>query len=234
MAQIRAEEPTEQTDRTARLLATARRTRGFMPDDEGLALHDAALRAGGSEVAGASPATFVEIGAWCGKSTVYLGAAAEATGAVVLSIDHHRGSEENQPGWEFHEPDLVDPGVGRIDTLAHWRRTITESRLEASVVGIVGDSPTVASRWDRPLVFCFIDGGHGEEPAWTDYRGWAPHVAVGGWLAIHDVFPDPADGGRPPYELFCHALASQEFVEDGECGSLRVLRRVRPARRNAG
>jgi hypothetical protein len=214
-------------ERTAFLFEAARGTRGFMPDDEGAALYAAALRAGQAEVPGAMPATFVEIGAWCGKSTVYLGAAAEATGAVVLSIDHHRGSEENQPGWEYHEPDLVDPDAGQIDTLANWRRTMSETALEASVVGIVGDSPTMAARWGRPLVFCFIDGGHGEEPAWADFRGWAPHVALGGWLAIHDVFPDPADGGRPPYELYCAALDSGEFVDDGACGSLRVLRRVR-------
>ena len=204
------------------LLQRARRTRGFMPDDEGEALFLAALRAGREEVPGAMPPTFVEIGAWCGKSSVYLGAAAEATGAVLLSIDHHRGSEENQPGWDYHEPDLVDPEAGRIDTLLHWRRTITGAALEASVVGIVGDSPTLAARWDRPLSFCFIDGGHGEEPAWADFRGWAPHVAVGGWLAIHDVFPDPADGGRPPYEIYRAALDSGEFVDDGACGSLRV------------
>ena len=173
----------------------------------------------------------MEIGAWCGKSTVYLGAAAETTGAVLLSVDHHRGSEENQPGWEYHEADLVDPEEGRIDTLLHWRRTISGAGLETSVVGIVGDSPTVAARWDRPLAFCFIDGGHGEDPAWADFGGWAPHVAVGGWLAIHDVFPDPADGGRPPYELYCAALGSGEFVDDGACGSLRVMRRVaRPGR----
>ncbi len=214
------------SERTHALFRAARQTRGFMPDDEGEALFEAALRAGRAAVAGASPSTFVEIGAWCGKSTVYLGAAAEATGAVVLSVDHHRGSEENQPGWDYHEPDLVDPERGHIDTLPHWRRTITAAGLEASVMGIVGDSPTLAARWDRPLAFCFIDGGHGDEPAWADFRGWAPHVAVGGWLAIHDVFPDPADGGRPPYELYLAALDSGEFVDDGGCGSLRVLHRV--------
>ena len=217
------------SERIDALLRSARQTRGFMPDDEGEALFEAARRAGEAEVPGASPSTFVEIGAWCGKSTVYLGAAAEATGAVLLSVDHHRGSEENQPGWEYHEPDLVDPDAGRIDTLPHWRRSVTRAGLEASVMGIVGDSPTLAARWDRPLVFCFIDGGHGDEPAWADFRGWAPHVAVGGWLAIHDVFADPADGGRPPYELYLAALDSGEFVDDGECGSLRVLRRVRAA-----
>ncbi len=199
-----------------------------MPDDEGEALFEAAMRAGASPASDARPLTFVEIGAWCGKSTVYLGAAAEATGAVVLSVDHHRGSEENQPGWQYHEPDLVDPATGRIDTLPHWRRTVAGAGLEAAVIGVVGDSPTLAARWDRPLAFCFIDGGHGEEPAWADYRGWAPLVAVGGLLAIHDVFPDPADGGRPPYELYCAALGSGEFVDDAACGSLRVLRRIRP------
>ncbi len=215
-----------QTERVEDLFVAARHTRGFMPDDEGEALFLAALRAGREEIPGAAPTTFVEIGAWCGKSTVYLGAAAEATGAVLLSIDHHRGSEENQPGWDYHEADLVDPEAGRIDTLAHWRRTVAGAALEASVMGVVGDSPTFAARWDRPLAFCFIDGGHGEEPAWADFRGWAPRVAFGGWLAIHDVFPDPADGGRPPYELYRAALDSGEFVDDGDCGSLRVLRRV--------
>ena len=213
------------------IVRAARRTRGFMPDDEGEALLHAALRAGHAVLPGSDPPTFVEIGAWCGKSSLYLGAAAEATGAVLFSIDHHRGSEENQPGWEHHEADLVDPDVGQIDTLAHWRRAVSGAGLEGPVVGVVGDSPTVAARWAHPLSFCFIDGGHGEEPAWADFRGWAPRVVRGGWLAIHDVFPDPADGGRPPYELFCAALDSGEFTEDGVCGSLRVLRRIGPPAR---
>ena len=221
------------TDRSDTLLALAREIRGFMPDDEGEALYAAARRAGeaasGEHRHDRRPPVFVEIGAWCGKSTVYLGAAAEAAGSVLFSVDHHRGSEENQPGWAYHEPDLVDPVDGRIDTLPHWRRSIAAARLDDIVVGVVGSSSTVASCWTTPLDFCFIDGGHGEEPAWADYRGWAPLVRQGGLLAIHDVFPDPADGGRPPYELWCHAMGSGEWTEDASCGSLRVLRRIRPA-----
>jgi hypothetical protein len=210
--------------RRGELLAFARTVKGFMPDDEGAALYDTALAAG-TETAGA---TFVEIGAWCGKSTVYLGAAAEETGAVLFSLDHHHGSEENQAGWEHFDPEVLDERTGRIDTLPLWRRSVDGAGLATSVVGLVGDSPVVAAHWRTPLQLCFIDGGHGEAPAWADYRGWAPHVAMGGLLAIHDVFPDPADGGRPPYELWCAAVASGEFAEDGECGSLRVLRRVAP------
>ena len=138
---------------------------------------------------------------------------------MLLSIDHHRGSEENQPGWDYHEPDLVDPTVGRIDTLTHWRRSIAKTGLESSVVGVVGDSPTMASLWDRPLCFCFIDGGHGAEPAWADFRGWSPRVADGGWLAIHDVFPDPADGGRPPFELYRAALESENSPTTAPAGA---------------
>jgi predicted O-methyltransferase YrrM len=213
---------TGRAERREQLFEVARSTSGFMPDDEGEALYLAALRAGASS----QHATLVEVGAWCGKSTVYIGAAAEETGGVLFSLDHHHGSEENQPGWEHHDASLVDSETGLIDTLPHWRRTMVTAGLESSVVGIVGDAPTVSAHWSTPLAFCFIDGGHGEEPAWADYRGWAPKVAEDGWLAIHDVFPDPADGGRPPYDIWRAALDSGEFVEDGECGSLRVLRRL--------
>jgi predicted O-methyltransferase YrrM len=217
-----AEDATVRADRREHLFLLARGATGFMPDDEGEALYLAALRAGASF----EDATFVEIGAWCGKSTVYVGAAAEATGAVLFSLDHHHGSEENQAGWEHHDPSLIDPDTGRIDTLPHWRGTVVNAQLERSVVGVIGDSPTVSAHWRTPLAFCFIDGGHGEDPAWADYRGWSPHVAEDGWLAIHDVFPDPADGGRPPYDIWRAALDSGEFVEDGACGSLRILRRL--------
>ena len=207
------------------LLDRARATKGFMPDDEGLALYRAALRAG---PVGPTGGTIVEIGAWCGKSTIYLGAAAQRTGGVVFSVDHHHGSEENQPGWEHHDSSVVDVRTGRIDTLPYWRAAVDGAGLADCVVGVVGDSAVVAARWRTPVDLCFIDGGHGAGPAWADYRGWAPHVAVGGWLAIHDVFENPADGGRPPYELWRAALRSRQFVADGECGSLRVLRRVSP------
>ncbi len=203
------------------LVAVARAAKGFMPDDEGIRLYGAGLEAAGS---GEGP--LLEVGTYCGKSAVYLGAAARAAGTVLFTVDHHRGSEENQLGWPHHDPGVVDPGTGRMDTLPHFRHTLERAGLEDVVVGIMGDSSVVAGHWATPLSLLFIDGGHGAEPAWADYRGWAPHVAVGGLLAIHDVFEDPADGGRPPYELWCRARGSGAFADVGACGSLRVLRRV--------
>lgn len=206
------------------LRARAVAARGFMPPDEGDALYAAALEAGRS-VAGAP---FAEVGSYCGRSTVWLGAAARECATVLVAVDHHRGSEENQAGWEHHEPDLVDAVTGRLDTLPVFRRTVHDAGLEDHVVAAVGESPAVARIWSTPLALCFIDGGHGVEPARADYMGWAPHVAVGGTLAIHDVFPDPADGGRPPYEeIYLPALASGRFTERAATGSLRVLSRTR-------
>jgi predicted O-methyltransferase YrrM len=202
-------------------LALARRVAGFMPDDEGLALHRA-----GAEATAAGP--LLEIGSWCGKSAVYLGDAAAAGATVLFCVDHHRGSEENQAGWEHHDAALIDPRTGRIDTLPTFRRTIEEAGLEAVVVAVVGESTVVAAHWQTPLGMVFIDGGHGRAPAHADYESWAPHVARRGLLAIHDVFENPADGGRPPFEIWRRAIASGAFLPLDEAGkgSLRVLRRI--------
>jgi hypothetical protein len=153
-----------------------------------------------------------------------LGAAARERGTVLFAIDHHRGSEENQPGWEWHDPTLVDPRTGTLDTLPTFRHTVWRARLEGVVIAVVGDSPVVASHWSTPCALVFIDGGHGKEPAFADYESWAPHVAPGGLLAIHDVFPDPRDGGRPPYEVWLRAK-EDGFEELSATGSLRVLRK---------
>ena len=199
--------------------AAAEAARGFMPPDEGVALYEAAL------LVADSAAPMLEIGSYCGKSGIYLGSAAKERNTILFALDHHRGSEENQPGWEWHEPDLVDPEVGVIDTLPRFRRTIFDAGLEGTVVALVGDSPTVGSRWAIPLSLLFIDGGHGSEPAHRDFELWTPWIEDGGILAIHDVFPDPADGGRPPYEIYCRAIESGEFTDVSATGSLRVLRR---------
>lgn len=203
--------------------AHALAARGFMPADEGDALHAAALEAG----AAVPGAPFAEVGSYCGRSTIWLGAAARSCGTTLLAVDHHRGSEENQAGWEHHEPDLVDPEIGRMDTLPRFRRTVFEAGLEDHVVAAVGQSPAVARIWSTPLALCFIDGGHGREAARLDYEGWARNVTPGGTLAIHDVFPDPADGGRPPYEeIYRPALESGRFTERSATGSLRILTRT--------
>jgi N-succinyldiaminopimelate aminotransferase len=204
------------------LLRAAEAAKGFMPPDEGRALYETAL-------AYAPVGPVVEIGTYCGKSTIYLAAAARQFDQTVVTVDHHHGSEEHQPGWEFHDTSLIDPETGRIDTLPQFRATMAAAGLEDDVVAVVGRSDRVAQVWRGLLGMVFIDGGHTDEAAQADYETWAPKVTMGGALVIHDVFPDPADGGQAPYRIYQRALESEDFTEVRAAGSLRVLERTRPS-----
>ncbi len=210
------------SDMPTDLLAHADRAKGFMPPDEGALLYRVA-----SERAPDGP--LLEVGTYCGKSAIYLGAAARectAARAVVFTVDHHRGSEENQAGWEHHDATLVDPHTGLMDTLPVFRRTLAAADLEDHVVALIGRSTTISAHWHTALSLLFIDGGHAEEHAQNDYSGWAPWVMQGGSLVIHDVFEHAADGGQAPYHVFLRALESGAFTEVETVGSMRVLRRT--------
>ncbi|QNS06524.1 class I SAM-dependent methyltransferase [Streptomyces xanthii] len=216
---------TTTSDRPAAdVLAAFEAAKGFMPLDEGLALYAAAVEAG------ALGLPLLEVGTYCGRSTILLADAARAAGVSALTVDHHRGSEEQQPGWEYHDPETVDPVVGLMDTLPTFRRTLHAAGLEDHVVALVGKSPRVAKAWGGKLGLVFIDGGHTDEHATADYEGWAPHVAEGGLLLIHDVFPVKHDEwtGQAPYRVYLRALESGAFTEVSVCDSLRVLRRTGP------
>jgi predicted O-methyltransferase YrrM len=199
-------------------LAVASRTKGFLPDDEAAALRDAA--------AAAPPGLWLEIGTYCGKSTLHLGSVARTVGAQLVTLDHHHGSEENQPGWEWHDPSLVDPRTDRIDTLPSLRHALFDAALEPVVSVLVATTQQAATWWTSPLAFLFLDGNHTEQTAQHDYAAFARHLLPGALLAVHDVFPDPADGGQPPWHVVQRALQDGAFVPVDEHGSLRVLRRT--------
>ncbi|MEU3344420.1 class I SAM-dependent methyltransferase [Streptomyces sp. NPDC006700] len=209
------------------ILAAFEAAKGFMPTDEGLALYAAAVTAGRLGL------PLLEVGTYCGRSTVLLADAGRRAGVTALTVDHHRGSEEQQPGWEYHDPETVDPLIGLMDTLPTFRRTLHRAGLEDHVVALVGRSPQIAALWNTPLGLVFVDGGHTDEHAGADYDGWAPHLAEGGLLVIHDVFPDPVDEftGQAPYRVYLRALESGGFTEVSATGSLRVLRRTETAAR---
>jgi predicted O-methyltransferase YrrM len=197
---------------------------GFMPAAEGLALCETAE-------AYAAVGPVLEVGSYCGKSAIYLTAGVRAARKdgirqQVVTVDHHRGSEEHQPGWEYHDPSLVDAESGRLDTLPRLRATLAAAGVEDDVVVVVGRSADVARLWRTPLGLLFIDGGHTDAAAQWDYQGWAPWVALSGVLAIHDVYQDPVDGGQAPFRIYQRALASGAFTEVRHEGSLRVLERT--------
>jgi predicted O-methyltransferase YrrM len=192
--------------------------KGFLDDEEGLRLHELAR-------AHAHLGPILEIGSYCGKSSVYLGSGAKAAGGVLFCLDHHRGSEENQRGELYHDPDVFDAAAERVDTLPFLRDTIRRAELEDVAIPVVTRSATFARFWSAPLGMVFIDGGHTFEAAHTDYESWSPKIARGGILAIHDLFPDPNEGGQAPIEVYRRALASGDFDELPTTKTLGVLRR---------
>jgi predicted O-methyltransferase YrrM len=192
--------------------------KGFLDPQEGAALYAAAAEM-------APQGLCVEIGSYCGKSTIILGAACQQAGSTLLAIDHHRGSEENQPGEEYFDPDL-DDGAGGMSSLDQFRANIKRAGLEDTVIPALSPSALVARLPLAAPAFVFIDGGHSMPAALADYRNWGTRVMAGGLLAIHDVFPNPADGGRPPHEIYKLALHSGLFKEENAVKSLRILRRL--------
>ncbi len=193
--------------------------KGFLAKNEGEALYQHALAA-------ADLAPCLEVGSYCGKSTVYLGAACKKANTILFAVDHHRGSEEHQLGEEYHDPELYDAEFSQMDSFREFRRTLARAQLDDTVVPIVAPSVLASRAWTTPLGMVFIDGGHSMEAALNDYRSWAGHIVRGGWLAIHDVFPNPADGGRPPYEIWKLAQESGLFEALPLINTLGLLKRL--------
>ncbi len=192
--------------------------KGFLAEDEGEALYQYALQA-------STLGPCLEVGSYCGKSSVYIGAACQQNDSVLYALDHHRGSEEHQLGEEYHDPELYDGGVGLMDSFKAFRDTVSRAKLDDTVVPVVSSSAVASKHWVTPLGMVFIDGGHSEEAAHTDYRSWAGHVVSGGILAIHDIFPNPAEGGQAPYNIWKLAKASGLFEELATVNTLGLFRR---------
>jgi predicted O-methyltransferase YrrM len=192
--------------------------KGFLDEVEGQRLYEIALVA-------SRRGPCLEIGSYCGKSTLYLGSACKRNKSILFAIDHHRGSEEQQPGQAFFDPELLDPETGCIDTFKEFRKTIESAGLEDTVVPIVSRSEVAARLWATPLSLVFIDGGHTYEAVYIDYKAWTGHIIPSGYLLIHDIFEDPQKGGQAPYHIYNLAVASGLFHAHPMTKTLGVLQR---------
>jgi hypothetical protein len=192
--------------------------KGFLDPDEGRRLYDLALDAGRA-------APCLEIGSYCGKSALYLASACKVHHSVLFCVDHHRGSEEQQPGEEYFDPELFDVVYWRNDSLGAFRRNIERAGLEDVIVPIVSSSATAARCWATPLSLVLIDGGHAYDTVDTDCRLWAPHIIPSGYLLFHDVFKNPQDGGQAPHAVYQAALGGGDYEALPMTKTLGVLRK---------
>jgi len=192
--------------------------KGFLDLEEANKLFDLAFDA-------SCLAPCLEIGSYCGKSSVFLGTACKENNAILYSVDHHTGSEEQQPGQEYFDPDLLDKETGKIDTLRLFRKTIRDFDLDNTVIPVIGRAEIVGRSWKTPLGLLFIDGSHAYESVLNDYEIWARHVLPGGYLVFHDIFPDPTQGGQAPYLVYKQAIASGEYDVQPLYKSLGALKK---------
>ncbi len=196
----------------------ASQTKGFLAEDEGAGLYEL-----GVEACALGPC--LEIGSFCGKSAIYLGSACKSGNSTLFTIDHHRGSEEQQPGQLYFDPEIFDSRKGVINSLPLLQETLKKAGLEDHVVPMVTQSGVAARNWATPLGLVFIDGGHSYQTALSDYRCWSPHLLPGGFLVFHDIYPDPAKGGQAPFEVYKLALGSGNYREMPMINSLGILRK---------
>jgi MMP 1-O-methyltransferase len=194
--------------------------KGFLSPAEGMRLFDLACTA-------ARLGPCVEIGSYCGKSALFLGEACRIAGqSALFSIDHHRGSEEQQPGAEYFDADLFDARRARVDSLPYFLENVSRAGLEGWIIPVIGRSSQVARNWPGTRIgLLFIDGGHSQEDVDADYHSWAPLIVSGGFLCFHDVYSNPADGGQAPYRTFLEAQGSGRWRTIGLFESLAVLQR---------
>jgi len=192
--------------------------KGFLDRAEGEALHAIAREAG-------RRGPCLEIGSYCGKSTICIGTACREVNSILFTIDHHTGSEEQQPGEEYFDPDLFNYQTFQVDTLTIFRETLQQAHLLDTVVPLVCRSDVASRAWDTGLAMIFIDGGHAAETVRLDYESWEHHVLPGGYLVFHDVFTNPEEGGQAPYDVYRLAVSSGYFIEQPMVNTLGILRR---------
>ena len=146
----------------------------------------------------------------------------------------------------FEKPTIVNIGVFRCASMYCLRAGSPKARiigidiekctvpiqkgLEAEFV--TGDSRVVVSApmFKDPIHVLFIDGDHHYEVVKADIDNWAPKIAMGGFLVLHDCYPTPKSLRANPYiegvnravsEWF--AVNKNEWREDPATDSLRAF-----------
>ena len=173
--------------------------KGFLELNEGIALYE--------EVKRVSKNNFcVEIGSYCGKSTCFIGQACKENKSKLITIDHHKGSEEQQLGELYFDVEVYDEELGRVNTLPLLEKNLAKFDLEDVVKPLVMDSISASKIVENNADLIFIDGSHTFESAESDYELWKNKIKKGGTLAIHDVYDSEDEGGQAPNKIFKQSL----------------------------
>ena len=192
--------------------------KGFLAHEEGLFLYELTKKYCLKNFA-------VEVGSYCGKSACYIGQACKENKTYLMTIDHHRGSEEQQYGEEYFDPDEYNYEKEIVDTLPTLLKNIQKFQFEEVILPIVNSSELASKEIQNNIDLVFIDGSHTFESARKDYVSWKNKIRIGGILAIHDVYDSEVEGGQAPREIYEKAL-SENFKLLKRVNSLVALLRI--------
>ena len=173
--------------------------KGFLDLNEGIALYEEVKRVSENNCC-------VEIGSYCGKSTCFIGQACKENKSKLITIDHHKGSEEQQLGELYFDAEVYDEKLGRVNTLPLLEKNLAKFDLEEVVKPLVMDSISASKIVENNADLIFIDGSHTFESAESDYELWKNKIKRGGTLAIHDVYDSEDEGGQAPNKIFKQSL----------------------------
>lgn len=193
--------------------------KGFLSDKEAKKLQELFLKVH-------HLGSVLEIGTYCGKSALNFSEVAKDVNGLIYTIDHHTGSEEHQRGEEYHDSELFDERLKKFNTLPEFLKNLKSKKMAKFIIPIIDKSQNASNFFSEKISLLFIDGGHSFETALSDYNAWKDKICADGLLVIHDVFPNPKDGGRPPYEIYTLARESKEFDDLGIYETLGILKKV--------
>ena len=193
--------------------------KGFLSDKEAKKLQELFLKVH-------HLGSVLEIGTYCGKSALNFSEVAKDVNGLIYTIDHHTGSEEHQRGEEYHDSELFDERLKKFNTLPEFLNNLKSKKMAKFIIPIIDKSQNASNFFSEKISLLFIDGGHSFETALSDYNAWKDKICADGLLVIHDVFPNPKDGGRPPYEIYTLARESKEFDNLGIYETLGILKKV--------
>ena len=192
--------------------------KGFLAHEEGILLYEMAKKYCTKSFA-------VEIGSYCGKSACYIGQACKTKGTHLITIDHHRGSEEQQFGEEYFDSEEYDYKNNRVDTLPTLLRNISKFELDEHIRVVVDNSESASKKIKGEIDFLFIDGSHTFASARNDYESWKNKIRAGGILTIHDIYDSEEEGGQAPREIFEKAI-TEDFTLVKRVNSLVALEKI--------
>jgi MMP 1-O-methyltransferase len=154
----------------------------------------------------------VEVGAYRGRSSVFLGRGSlEGANVPVYAVDPHK----NFVG-------VLGGVFGPKDRTAFYRAMLDNDCSE--IVSLINlSSECFAQSWSEPISLLWIDGDHSYEGVKRDFECWLPHLQTDATIAFDDA-TDPALG---PRKLIDELTAATSFDEVLNVGKVAVLRRSR-------